>query len=186
LAEITEYFGQTLTILLMALALGMDAFSLSLGIGMRGIRLMSIAKISAAIALFHVFMPLAGFFTGKYVSALLGDLAVMIGGGLLIALGGHMIYSSIRGDAVQSIDLGSVFGLLAFAMSVSVDSLSVGVSLGMFASDLVMTVMLNWLFGGLMTATGLIIGRGVGQMVGDYGEALGGAILLAFGILFLI
>ncbi len=186
MAEINEHLGQTLTILLMAAALGMDAFSLSLGVGMRGVRLMNVAKISSTIAVFHVFMPLVGFFTGKYVSTLLGDVAVMVGGGLLIALGGHMIYSSVRGDNVQSIDHGSLVGLVAFAMSVSVDSLSVGVTLGMFASDLILTVIMFGLFGGLMSATGLLIGRGVGRMIGEYGEALGGAILLAFGILFLI
>jgi manganese efflux pump family protein len=186
LAEITKHLGQTLTILLMAAALGMDAFSLSLGIGIRGVRLLHVAKISMTIAIFHVIMPLVGFFTGKYVSTLLGDVAVMIGGGLLIALGIHMIYSSIRGDNVQSINLGSLFGLLAFAMSVSVDSLSVGVSMGMFASDLFLTVLLFGVFGGIMSATGMLIGRGVSRIVGEYGEALGGAILLAFGIMFLI
>lgn len=186
LAEITEHLGQTLTILLIAAALGMDAFSLSVGIGMKGIRLRDVAKISSTIAIFHVFMPLIGFFTGKYVSTLLGDLAVAIGGGLLMALGAHMIYSSIRGDHVQSIDHGSILGLLAFAMSCSVDSLSVGVSLGMFSTDLILTVMLFGVLGGFMSATGLMIGRRVGQMIGDYGEALGGAVLLAFGIMFLI
>ncbi len=186
MAEITHHFGQTLTILLIAFALGMDAFSLSLGIGMKGIRLVHIAKISGVIAFFHVVMPLFGFYTGKYVSVLLGDVAVMIGGGLLIALGSHMIYSSLRGDAVESIDHASFFGLLAFAMSVSVDSLSVGVSLGMFASDLITTVLLFGAMGGVMSGLGLLIGRRVGQMVGEYGEAFGGAVLLAFGILFLV
>ncbi|WP_274362439.1 manganese efflux pump MntP family protein [Paenibacillus thermotolerans] len=185
MAEITEHLGQTLTILLIAIALGMDAFSLSLGIGMRGIRLRDVAKISAAIALFHVLMPLVGFFTGKYMSTLLGDLAVAIGGGLLMALGAHMIYSSLRGEAVRSINHGSFFGVLAFALSCSVDSLSVGVSLGMFSTDLILSVMMFGLLGGFMSAVGLMVGRRVGAMIGEYGEALGGAVLLAFGLLFL-
>lgn len=185
MAEITEHLGQTLTILLIAVALGMDAFSLSLGIGMKGIRLRDVAKISAAVAVFHVLMPLVGFFTGKYMSTLLGDLAVAIGGGLLVALGAHMIYSSIRGENVRSIDHGSALGLLAFAVSCSVDSLSVGVSLGMFSTDLILTVMLFGVLGGFMSAVGLMIGRRVGAMIGEYGEAFGGVVLLTFGLLFL-
>jgi len=186
LAELTEHLGQTMTILLIAVALGMDAFSLCVGIGMKGIRLLHVAKISVAIAAFHVVMPLVGLFMGQYVSTLLGDVAVMIGGGLLVILGAHMIYSSLRGEDVPSFNTGSLFGLLAFALSVSVDSLSVGVSLGMFATDLILTVLLFGAMGGLLSVVGLLVGRRVGQMIGEYGETFGGAVLLLFGILFLI
>jgi len=186
LAEITEHLGPTMTIFLIAVALGMDAFSLCVGIGMKGIRLLHVAKISAAIAAFHVIMPLIGLCMGQYVSNLLGDVAVMIGGGLLIVLGGHMIYSSLRGEDAPSFNTGSLLGLLAFAVSVSVDSLSVGVSLGMFATDLILTVLLFGAMGGLLSVAGMLIGRRVGQLIGEYGEAIGGAVLLVFGILFLI
>ena len=186
MADITEHLGPTMTILLIAVALGMDAFSLCVGIGMKGIRLLHVARISAAIAAFHVVMPLVGLFMGQYVSALLGGVATMIGGGLLVLLGGHMIYNSLRGGDAPSFNTGSLFGLLAFALSVSVDSLSVGVSLGMFATDLALTVLLFGTMGGLLSVLGLLIGRRVGQLTGEYGEALGGAVLLVFGILFLI
>jgi len=186
LAELTGHLGHTVTILLIAIALGMDAFSLCLGVGMKGIRLLHVAKVSAAIAAFHMAMPLIGLFMGRYVSALLGDVAVMVGGVLLVLLGAHMIYSSIRGEDVPSIQIGSMLGLLTFAVSVSVDSLSVGVSLGMFSTDLIATVVLFGAMGGLMSAVGLLIGRRVGQMIGEYGEAFGGAVLLVFGVLFLL
>ncbi|TLS50506.1 manganese efflux pump [Paenibacillus antri] len=186
LADITEHLGSTTTILLIAVALGMDAFSLCVGIGMKGIRLLHVARISAAIAAFHVIMPLVGLFMGQYVSVLLGGVASMIGGGLLVVLGGHMIYNSLRAGDAPSFNTGSLFGLLAFAISVSVDSLSVGVSLGMFATDLALTVLLFGAMGGLLSVVGLLVGRRVGQMIGEYGEALGGAVLLVFGVLFLI
>lgn len=186
MAELAEHLGKLLTILLIAIALGMDAFSLCLGIGMKGIRLLHVARIGAAIAFFHMAMPLLGLFAGKYMSVLLGDVAVMIGGALLVLLGGHMIYSSLRGEQVKSIDTGSLLGLLAFAVSVSVDSLSVGVSLGILASDLLLTVVTFGSIGGIMAIMGMLIGRRVGQLVGEYGEAIGGSVLLTFGIFFLL
>src|SRR5690606_26490389 len=79
MAAASAEWGQLATILIMAAALGMDAFSLGIGLGMRGIRLLNIAFISAVIALFHVIMPLVGIFTGRYVSTLLGDVAVAAG-----------------------------------------------------------------------------------------------------------
>lgn len=185
MAELVVSAGRLMTVFLIAVALGMDAFSLCLGIGMKGIRLLHVAKISAAVAFFHMVMPLLGLFMGKYVSSLLGEVAAMLGGGLLVLLGGHMIYSSFSGEQVKSIDTGSLLGLLAFALSVSIDSLSVGVSLGMLSSDLILTVLIFGCIGGLMSVAGMLIGRRVGKLAGDYGEAVGGLVLLLFGIFFL-
>ncbi len=155
--EANAYAGQFLTILFMAVALGMDAFSLGIGIGMKGIRLLDILKLSFIIGLFHILMPLAGIFTGGYMSSILGDVTVVAAGGLLILLGGHMIYSSLRGDAVPSFNHRTLWGMLIFALSVSIDSFSVGVSLGMFNTDMMMTVILFGLFGGLMSVLGLLL-----------------------------
>lgn len=178
--------GQLITLLLMAAALGMDAFSLGIGIGLRGIRLMHVARLSAVIGLFHVLMPLAGIYTGKLMGALLGHIATLAAGLLLALLGGHMIYSSLRGDNVQPFDHRTLWGTAVFALSVSIDSFSVGISLGMFAADIMLTVLTFGLFGGAMSTLGLLLGRKVSPNLGEYGEACGGAILLLFGILFII
>ncbi len=177
--------GQLLTLLVIALALGLDAFSLGLGIGLKGIRLLDIMKLGVVIALFHVLMPLAGMYTGQYVSGLLGHVATTVAGALLLLLGAHMIYSSLKGEDVQSFDHRSLWGLLVLALSVSVDSFSVGITLGMFSANLWMTVLLFGFFGGLMSVLGLLLGRKVSGKLGEYGEACGGAILVVFGILFI-
>lgn len=178
--------GQILTILVMAAALGMDAFSLGIGIGMKGIRLLDILKISVVVGFFHIIMPLIGMVMGNYVGSLLGDIAIFVGGTLLVLLGLHMIYSSIRGDTVDSFDHRTIWGLLVFALSVSIDSFSVGISLGLFASDLIIAILLFGLFGGMMSIMGLLLGRRVSSWLGAYGEAVGGIILLIFGIKFLV
>src|SRR5690606_16569261 len=105
---------------------------------------------------------------------------------LLVLLGSHMIYSAIRGSGqTPAFEVASAFGLLIFALSVSIDSFSVGISLGLFASDIILTVLMFGAFGGAMSVAGLLLGRRVGGMIGEYGEALGGVILLAFGLKFL-
>ncbi len=182
----TVQAGQLITILLMALALGMDAFSLGIGMGIRGIRLLNIARVSIVIGLFHIIMPLMGMFMGQYVSSLLGNVATAAGGALLVVLGAHMVYSALRGDSSVVFDHRSFWGLMLFAVMVSIDSFSVGVSLGMFASDILLTVLLFGMFGGGMSVLGLLVGRRVGRWVGEYGEALGGIILLVFGLRFLM
>ncbi|EFM09102.1 protein of unknown function DUF204 [Paenibacillus curdlanolyticus YK9] len=176
--------GEWLTLLIMAVALGMDAFSLGVGIGMKGIGLKRILLLSAIIALFHVLMPLLGMTAGQYVSDLLGSVASRAAGVLLLLLGGHMVYNSFRGGDSPAVNHQTIWGMLLFAFSVSVDSFSVGVSLGMFAADVLYTVLLFGFFGGLMSVLGLLLGRRASRSLGEYGEACGGIILLTFGLLF--
>lgn len=178
-------WGQLFTIILMAAALGMDAFSLGVGIGLKGIRLLDVMKISTLIGIFHVLMPLGGMAAGHFLGELLGSVAVAAGGMLLVLLGGHMIVNSFREGSAVSVDHRRYWGMLLFAFTVSVDAFSVGVSLGIFASDRILTVLAFGLAGGLMAVLGLLLGRRAGRWAGDYGEALGGLILLAFGIRFL-
>ncbi|MCC3377195.1 manganese efflux pump [Cohnella sp. REN36] len=178
--------GHMLTIVIMAVALGMDAFSLGVGIGLRGVRKLDVLKLSSMIAAFHVLMPLAGMFTGQYVSVLLGGVATSAAGGLLLLLGGHMVYSALRGEPVASFNHRTFWGMLVFALSVSVDAFSVGVSLGMFSAHMLFTVLLFGFIGGSMSVLGLMLGRRVSRSLGGYGEAFGGVILFAFGLLFLI
>ncbi|SUD25733.1 membrane protein [Paenibacillus macerans] len=185
MTEVYARLGELFTILLMAVALGMDALSLGIGIGMRGVRSRDAIRIGSAVALFHVLMPLLGILAGKYVGILLGHLARYAAGGLLFVLGAHMIFSSVKGGGVQSISHRTWFGVLLFSLSVSIDSFSVGVSLGMFHGDWILTVLAFGFFGGLMSLAGLVMGRRVGRTMGEYGEAAGGAILLAFGLMFI-
>ncbi|MFD3259308.1 manganese efflux pump MntP family protein [Paenibacillus lentus] len=185
MATIYERLGELVTILLMAVALGMDAFSLGIGIGMRGVRRVEMLRIGVLVAFFHLLMPLLGIVAGQYAGELLGSLAKYVSGGLLVLLGGHMIWSSLLGSDEQAVNYRSFLGILLFSLSVSVDSFSVGVSLGMFHSDLLLTVIAFGLFGGIMSILGLQLGRGVGERLGEYGEAAGGAILLAFGLIFI-
>ncbi|WP_405104863.1 manganese efflux pump [Paenibacillus sp. FSL K6-1217] len=189
LGGIYEGWGQIVTVAIMAVALGMDAFSLGVGIGMRGIRLLHVLQLSLLIAFFHVLMPLLGLFTGSYVGHLLGQVTTYAAGGLLVLLGGHMVFNSFRrddgGGSSRQMDHRTALGMLLISLSVSVDSFSVGVSLGMFVNSIILTVLAFGACGGVMSITGLLLGRRVSRSLGEYGEALGGAILLAFGLLFI-
>lgn len=88
-------WGELFTLLMIGTALGMDAFSLGIGMGMRGIRLLTIAKVSLTIGLFHIVMPLIGIGLGLFLTAYVGNIASYIGGFILVALGLHMLWDSL-------------------------------------------------------------------------------------------
>ncbi|MNJ81284.1 manganese efflux pump MntP [compost metagenome] len=50
---------------------------------------------------------------------------------------------------------------------------------------MLLTVLAFGACGGMMSISGLLLGRRVGRGMGEYGEAIGGAILLGFGLLFI-
>ncbi|RAK20452.1 putative Mn2+ efflux pump MntP [Anoxybacillus vitaminiphilus] len=173
--------GEFITLCMMAFALGMDAFSVGLGMGLIRLRFKQIFYIGLTIGLFHIFMPLFGLWLGRFLSQQFGAIASYIGGLLLLILGGQMIVSSFKKDDEPFISpLG--IGLLFFALSVSLDSFSVGLSLGIYGARTVLTIMLFGLFSMMLTWTGLLLGRRFQQWLGVYSEVLGGSILFAFGM----
>ncbi|PWK16284.1 putative Mn2+ efflux pump MntP [Tumebacillus permanentifrigoris] len=191
MSSILLHNGEFMTLLVMALALGMDAFSLGLGMGMLKLRPREIARISSTIGVFHVVMPLLGMVVGLYLSSVIGDFTRWIGALLLIGLGGQMVWNSIfsredeHGDS-RAAARTSGWGLFLFALSVSLDSLSVGFSLGTFGANLGLAVTLFGICGMVLAALGLAIGGRISHLFGEYGEAIGGAVLIAFGLKFLL
>ncbi|MFN7252083.1 MAG: manganese efflux pump MntP family protein [Anaerobacillus sp.] len=175
--------NELITISIMAFALGMDAFSLAIGMGMLGLRYKHIFKIGITIGAFHVIMPFLGIVIGKFLTQYFGFLAIMIGGALLIILGLQMLYSALFSDEYnEKILQPQGIGLLLFALSVSVDSFSVGLSLGMIGAKTVITLLSFGFMSMTLSWLGLIIGKKVQGYIGVYGELLGGFILLGFGI----
>ncbi|WP_209123523.1 manganese efflux pump MntP family protein [Alkalihalobacillus sp. BA299] len=165
----------------MASALGMDAFSVALGMGMVGLRYRQMFKIGIVIGSFHMIMPLLGILTGKLVSNYFGLFATYLGGGLLLIIGLQMAVSSLREDSdyrIKPIGL----GLFIFALSVSLDSFSAGLSLGMLGAKTMIAVAAFGLMSMLLSWTGLVMGSHFKGMIGSYGELLGGLILMGFGI----
>ncbi|MDR3541156.1 MAG: manganese efflux pump MntP family protein [Desulfosporosinus sp.] len=181
-----------------AIALGADAFSLSLAIGLSGIKRRLMLRLSLVVAIFHVVMPLSGMMLGEALGAILGRYASLIGALVLMGLGGRMLYKVYR-PAAEHFPLGeargalmpnssstnsslSGFGIYVFAASVSLDALSVGFSLGTIKTDIFLTVMIIGAVAGLMTGMGLILGRVLGTWLGDKAELLGGVALFLIGI----
>ncbi|MFV8826315.1 manganese efflux pump MntP family protein [Alkalihalobacterium sp. APHAB7] len=169
----------------MATALGMDAFSVALGMGLVGLRYRQMFKIGIVIGGFHIIMPLLGIVTGKLVSNYFGLFATYLGGGLLLFLGLQMSISSLRngeGRLMKPVGL----GLFVFALSVSLDSFSAGLSLGMLGAKTVIAVAAFGLMSMLLSWAGLVMGSRFKGIIGSYGELLGGLILIGFGVKLLL
>jgi Domain of unknown function DUF. len=173
--------NEWLTLLILALALGMDAFSVSFGLGMGKIRYRQIFRIGLSVGFFHLCLPFFGIIFGKFLSLTLGTIAVNAGGAILVFIGLQMFLSSFRENSPPRFRPAGI-GLFLFSISVSVDSFSVGLSLGIFGIQMITAAFLFGIMATLLTWAGLVFGRKLTGWLGNYGEAFGGAILLFFGL----
>ncbi|MFS0788439.1 manganese efflux pump MntP family protein [Shouchella sp. 1P09AA] len=172
---------EIVTIMIMAAALGMDAFSVTLGMGMLGLTGKQIFRIGVTIGLFHVFMPLLGMLTGQWLSSKYDVIATYIGGGMLLIIGVQMILASFS-DQEDSKLKPIGFGLLLFALGVSLDSFSAGLSFGILGTKVMLTVLIIGAVSMCLSWIGLLIGSKFHKLIGSYGEVLGGIILIGFGL----
>lgn len=173
--------SELFTIGVMAVALSMDAFSISLGLGLLGINYRRIIMIGLAVGFFHGAMPLIGMFIGNILSYMMGTIAHLIGGSGLMILGCQMVLSTFQREPPVLLSPRG-FGLLLFSISVSIDSFSVGLSLGMIGVKTWMTVLTFAAFSALFTWAGLVLGKKVGPLVGNRSAWIGGFILVYFGV----
>ncbi|HHY40084.1 MAG TPA: manganese efflux pump [Syntrophaceticus sp.] len=185
-----------LTYFLVAVALGADAFSLALGLGMNKPCRGSILRTSLSVGVFHVIMPLAGILVGGVLGTVVGNLAVWIGGTILVLLGLKMIregwpwrrevfsFKDAKA-ALPALQKSNPFcwaGILGLSWCVSVDAFGAGVGIGVTVSGLSSFVIILGVVAALMTAAGLLLGKWLGSWTGKWAEMLGGLVLIAIGI----
>lgn len=176
-----------ITVFLLALALGADGLSLCIGLGITGVRRAQIYIISGIIFLFHVLMPLIGLYLGQLAGDLLGRAAGIIGALIIIYLGAKTIYCTFRPppETLEKNSFG-IWGMIAMAMSVSMDALSVGFSLGTQQLSLLLVVSLFGFVAGIMAILGFYLGKTCGPCLGERANLAAGIILLGIGVKLLI
>lgn len=184
--------GQLWTVILVAIVLGADAFSLSMGMGLRGVPVRYEKRFSALVGVFHILMPLLGLSLGMVAGKFLGIWAGRIGALVLAYIGLQMLwkaYGEIRPQAYKFAEAKKTFtdtpaprdewiSLLLLTVSVSIDALTVGFSLGTIKTPILLTVLIMGVVAGSMTMLGFKGGKLFSRLVGSYSQAVGGLVLL--------
>ena len=181
-------------ILTMAVALGTDAFSVAVVIGVKQYNFLSILRISGIIGLFHIIMPVVGLYGGSFIKYLIHHFSLyngnverlfdLIGAGLLLLIGLYMIIENWLDDQEICNFKAEGWGLFLLASSVSIDALSVGVSLGMLDFQ-VFNIFVFGIVAALMMSAGLLIGSRIGNWLGDGAQIWGGLTLIYLGFHFM-
>ena len=168
-------------LLIIAVSLSMDAFSLSLAYGTLGMSNTDKAKLSFITGIFHFFMPLFGLLFGKLILKYFivdMDIIVML---ILGFIGINMIMSSFKNDEV--LEKPKFF---LFALAVSLDSFSVGITLTEICKNIVIGPLMFALVSFAFTLIGLILGNKIERLVGKLSTIIGGIVLVFIGVLYVL
>lgn len=178
--------SEWLTVLMIGLALSMDAFSLGLGLGAQGLRWRDVLRLTIAISVLHVLFPLLSIWLGALLHRLFGSLAQQIAALIMMILGSKMTIEALSGKAEGvAVEIKPGFWhLLLFAATVSIDALSIGFSLGTVSVSPLLAALTFGALSGAIALTGLALGKKVNQTLGEYGQIAGGAILVILGMKF--
>jgi len=188
---------QLLTIILIAVVLGLDAFSLSLGLGLQGRSRGYGMRFSAMVGIFHIIMPLVGLNLGLAAGKFLGIWASRLGAVILAYIAVDFIIKGYRESRSHSYTFKegkSIItqpndsyrenwgNMLLLGISVSIDALTVGFSLGTFKMPVFITVIIMGMVAAIMTLLGFVGGRMFSRLVGSYAQMAGGIVLAALAV----
>jgi putative Mn2+ efflux pump MntP len=174
-----------LKIALLVLSLGLDTFTVAVALGIAGIGRRNRLRVGASFALFEGGMPLVGFIAGRFISGALGTVASLVGIVVLFGAGVWMVYESLAGDEDLDLQVDSWRSLALTSLSVSLDELAIGFSMGALGLPIGITVALIAAQAFTLTLLGTALGNRVGEELAERAERVAGLVLcgLAVGLL---
>ena len=178
-----------LELLLIAIGLSMDAFSVSICKGL------TTKQFSWRMALvcglwfggFQALMPTIGYFLGAQFQEMIEAYDHWIAFGLLFLIGANMIREAVAGkeDSKQTNAL-DFKTMLLLAVATSIDALAVGVSFACIQVELWSSVALIGLTTFVFSVVGVKIGNVFGTKFKKNAEVFGGIILILIGLKILL
>ena len=177
------------TVFSTAVALAMDAFavSIAIGISLKEVSFRQTFRLSWHFGLFQALMPVIGWNLGVSVRSFIEAYDHWIAFALLFLVGGNMMreaFTSESGEEKVTKDSTKGFTLLVLSIATSIDALAVGFSMSMITTSIILPAIIIGVVALLFTVLGLHMGKRVAgsEHLSCYAEVLGGIVLWGIGI----
>ncbi len=174
-----------LEVLLLALAMAIDAFTVCLVVASTGQTEgpRPAFRLSFHFGLFQFIMPVLGWLAGAEVQRWIQNYDHWLAFALLAFVGLRMIKSALgREEESHRGDPSRGWMLVLLSVAVSIDALAVGFTLGLLGISVWYPAVLIGVVTGLLSLAGLRLGRGVGHRFGKPFEIIGGLVLIGIGV----
>jgi len=173
-------------VIVLAIALSMDAFAVSIGLGSKGnIKGLGL-KAGLFFGAFQALMPFIGYLGGKGVLGWVEAYSHWIAFGLLVLIGGKMVYEGLQ-EGIEE-DLAAITNkmMLVLAVATSIDAMAAGFSLTLLDFNPYLACLIIGVTTFAFSWAGVLIGNKSGTWLESKAEIFGGVVLILMGIKFLV
>lgn len=177
-------------IVVLAIALAMDAVAVSLaeGLQLRRPSWRDAMFIAGMFGLFQALMPVLGWLLAFRFADLVSEATPWIAFGMLLVIGAHMVRESFEDDddhhgATSVVTLRSVTPL---AIATSIDAAAVGVTFGVLEVSVAPAVTVIGVVTFVLSLASVFVGARVGERLGSWATLAGGVILVLIGLRILL
>ena len=175
-------------VIVLAVALSMDAFAVSIGLGSKHAKKNMSLAIMAGIyfGLFQALMPLIGYMGGKGVFSWVEAYAPWVAFFLLLLVGCKMIYESLSEGIEEDIAKITHKVMLTLAIATSIDAMAAGFSLTILNLNPFIACLTIGLIALVFSAAGVFVGAKSGTWLESKAELFGGIVLILIGFKILL
>lgn len=175
-----------LEVIILAVALSMDAFAVSIGLGSKGDNKGLALRAGLYFGTFQALMPFIGYLGGKGVLGWVEDYAHWIAFGLLAAIGGKMIYEGLQEGIEEDIAALTHKMMLILAIATSIDAMAAGFTLTLLEVDAWLACAIIGVTTFAFSFAGVQIGKKSGTWLESKAEMFGGVVLILIGVKMLV
>ena len=175
-------------LLLIAIGLSMDAFSVSIckGLTTKEFSWRMALVCGLWFGLFQALMPIIGYFLGAQFQEMIEAYDHWIAFGLLFLIGANMIREAVWGKEEEQDGSLGFKTMILLAIATSIDALAVGVSFACIQVKLWSSVLIIGTITFLFSVLGVKIGNVFGSKYEKSAEIIGGIILIFIGLKILL
>ncbi len=177
-----------LSVLVLAIALAMDAFGVSVtdGIVLKEVKLRNAIKIGLFFGVFQFIMPCIGSFLAEFAMDYIEAIDHWIAFVLLVFLGVKMIADSRNEEKEVSENPLGFSVLTMMAVATSIDALAAGITIAAVGSPILVPSIIIGIVAFLFSFAGIYIGNKFGDILAGNAEVIGGSMLIIIGVKTLI
>lgn len=175
-----------LEVIILAVALSMDAFAVSIGLGSKGNTRGLGLKAGIFFGAFQGLMPFIGYLGGKGILGWVDAYARWIAFGLLALIGAKMIYEGFQEGIEEDIAVITNKMMLILSIATSIDAMAAGFSLTLLNVNPYLACLIIGATTFLFSWIGVQIGKNSGTWLESRAEIFGGTVLILMGTKILI
>lgn len=177
-----------LEVFFLAIALSMDAFAVSIGLGAKHKKNPKKMALMAAVyfGLFQAIMPFFGYWAGKGILGWVAAYAPWVAFFLLLLIGVKMIYESFNTGIEDELKNITHQVMLVLAIATSIDAMAAGFALNLLNVNVLFSCLAIGVITFIFSYLGVLVGEKSGTKLENKAELFGGVVLILIGLKILL